>query len=196
MRLVLLGPPGAGKGTQAQKLIQTYGLVHLSTGDMLRAAVAAQTPVGLKAKAIMDAGTLVPDAVVIGIISERFEAADMKKGFILDGFPRTKAQAEALDQLLATSGRKLDVAIELVVDADKLVSRVLNRALEAQKAGLPVRKDDDPDIFKTRLAAYFRDTTTVTPHYREQGLLQQVDGMASIDDVHRSILTILASVDP
>ncbi len=192
MRLVLLGPPGAGKGTQAQRLVARHGIVQLSTGDMLRAAVAAGTPVGLKAKAVMDAGGLVSDEIVIGIIAERIGEPDAKNGFILDGFPRTVAQAEALDRLLTEKGLKLDAVIELVVDQEKLVNRILNRAAEAAAKGEPVRKDDDPVVFKTRLEAYNRDTAVVAPYYKARGQLKQIDGMAPIDQVTAAIDGVLA----
>jgi adenylate kinase len=191
MRLILLGPPGAGKGTQAARLVQKYGIPQLSTGDMLRAAVAAGTPIGLKAKAVMECGGLVPDEIVVGIIADRISEPDAKNGFILDGFPRTVKQAEALAAMLAGKGQKLDAAIELTVDAGKLVERIVNRAKEAKAAGQPVRKDDDPEVFKQRLAAYERDTAAVTPFYRSRGLLHEVDGMAPIDAVSAAIDSVL-----
>jgi len=194
MRLILLGPPGAGKGTQATRLVEKYGIPQLSTGDMLRAAVAAGTPIGVKAKAVMDSGALVSDEIVVGIIQDRIGEPDARKGFILDGFPRTVAQAEALDAMLAAKGLKLDAAIELKVDAEKLVNRIINRAAEAKLAGQPVRKDDDPDVFKTRLAAYFRDTAAVTPYYEAKALLKNVDGMASIAEVAEGLDKILAGL--
>lgn len=194
MRLILLGPPGAGKGTQATRLTEKYDIPQLSTGDMLRAAVKAQTPIGIKAKVVMDSGALVSDEIVVRIIAERIALDDARNGFILDGFPRTVAQAQALDALLAARGIKLDGAIELVVDAPKLVARIVNRAAEAKAAGHPVRKDDDPEVFKTRLEAYFRDTAAVTPHYRAKGILREVDGMAGIGEVSRAIDAVLASV--
>ena len=158
MRLILLGPPGAGKGTQAQRLVKDLGIPQLSTGEMLREAVAAGTPIGLKAKAVMESGALVSDEIVVSIINDRIEQPDAKRGFILDGFPRTLAQARALENMLDAKGLKLDAAIELTADAAKLVERIVNRAEEAKTAGLPVRKDDDPEVFKSRLAAYERDT--------------------------------------
>ncbi len=194
MRLILLGPPGAGKGTQAARLTEKYGIPQLSTGDMLRAAVHAGTPIGLKAKAVMESGALVSDEIVVGIIADRIGQPDAKNGFILDGFPRTMAQAEALDALLAAKNMKLDAAVELVVDPPKLVARIVNRASEAAKAGLPVRKDDDPQVFNTRLEAYFRDTAAVTPYYRGKGLLREVDGMVGIDEVSKAIGAVLAAV--
>jgi len=159
---------------------------------MLRAAVAAGTPIGRKAKTAMEAGALVSDEIVEGIVEERLDQADAKKGFILDGFPRTLAQAEALDATLARKGLKLDAAIELKADAEKLVARIVNRAAEAKAAGQPVRKDDDPQVFKTRLAAYFRDTAAVTPYYAAKGALREVDGMASIPAVAAAIDAALA----
>jgi adenylate kinase len=194
MRLILLGPPGAGKGTQAQRLVKALDIPQLSTGEMLRAAVAAGTPVGLKAKVVMESGALVPDAIVVDIINDRIEQPDAKPGFILDGFPRTLAQASALEELLAAKGLKLDAAIELTADAPKLVARIVGRAEEAKAAGQPVRKDDDPEVFKSRLAAYERDTAAVTPFYRERGLLHEVDGMAPIEDVAKAIDAVLLGV--
>jgi adenylate kinase len=194
MRLILLGPPGAGKGTQAIRLVTKYGIPQLSTGDMLRAAVAAATPIGLKAKSVMDAGGLVSDEIVQGIIDERLDQPDAKAGFILDGFPRTLAQAEALDAMLARKGGKLDAAIELKVDVERLISRIVARAAEAKAAGKPVRKDDDPDVFKNRLAAYFRDTVAVTPYYAAKRSLHEVNGMAAVAEVSAAIDAVLARV--
>lgn len=191
MRLILLGPPGAGKGTQAQRLVARHGIVQLSTGDMLREAVRNETPIGLKAKAVMDAGNLVSDEIVIGIISDRIDQADCAKGFILDGFPRTVAQAEALDRILAEKGLKLDAVIELKVDQTKLVDRIVQRAKETAARGEPVRKDDDPEVFKTRLEAFNRDTAVVAPYYAERGMLATIDGMKPIDDVTKAIADVL-----
>ncbi len=187
MRLIFLGPPGAGKGTQAARIVAKHGIPQLSTGDMLRAAVAAGTPIGVKAKAVMDAGGLVSDEIVIGIVADRIEEADAKKGFILDGFPRTLAQAEALDAMLASKGLKLDTVLELKVDQSKLVDRIVKRAEEAKAAGQPVRKDDDPEVFKTRLEAYNRDTAVVSPYYAKRGQVIEIDGMAmpAIEIDHR-----------
>jgi adenylate kinase len=191
MRLILLGPPGAGKGTQAERLVREHGIPQLSTGDMLRAAVAAGTPVGLQAKAVMESGGLVSDAIVVGIIADRIEQEDARKGFILDGFPRTVAQAEALDGMLASKGLKLDHVIDLVVDESKLVDRIVKRAADAKAAGQPVRKDDDPEVFKTRLAAYHRDTAAVRPFYAARGMVKSVDGMQPIQAVTAAIDAIL-----
>ena len=192
MRLIFLGPPGVGKGTQATRIVAKHGIPQLSTGDMLRAAVAAGTPVGLKAKAVMDAGGLVSDEIVIGIVADRIEEADAKKGFILDGFPRTLAQAEALDSMLAGKGLKLDKVLELRVDQSKLVDRIVRRAEEAKAAGQPVRKDDDPEVFKTRLEAYNRDTAIVAPYYEKRGQLTPIDGMQPIEQVASAIDEALA----
>jgi adenylate kinase len=191
MRLILLGPPGAGKGTQAQRLVEEHGIPQLSTGDMLRAAVAAGTPVGKQAKAVMDAGGLVSDEIVVGIIADRIAEPDARKGFILDGFPRTVAQADALTAMLIAKGLKLDAVIDLVVDETKLVDRIIKRAAEAKAAGQPIRKDDDPEVFKTRLAAYHRDTAAVRPYYQAKGLVSSVDGMQPIAAVTAAIDKVL-----
>ncbi|MCM5551570.1 adenylate kinase [Pleomorphomonas sp. NRK KF1] len=191
MRLILLGPPGAGKGTQAQKLVDRYGIVQLSTGDMLRAAVAAGTEIGKKAKAVMDAGQLVSDEIVIGIVSDRIDEPDARNGFVLDGFPRTVAQAEALDKLLADKKLKLDAVIEFKVDAEKLVDRIVRRAEEAKAAGQPVRKDDNPEVFRKRLEEFRALTAALTPFYAKSGLLKPVDGMAPIEEVAGAIRAAL-----
>ncbi len=192
MRLIFLGPPGAGKGTQAARIVARHGIPQLSTGDMLRAAVAAGTPVGLKAKAVMESGALVSDEIVIGIVADRIEEPDARKGFILDGFPRTLAQAEALDAMLASKGLSLDTVLELKVDQSKLVDRIVRRAEEAKAAGQPVRKDDDPAVFTTRLEAYNRDTAVVSPYYAGRGQLIEIDGMRPIDEVTAAIEKALA----
>lgn len=193
MRLILLGPPGAGKGTQAQRLVAKHKIVQLSTGDMLRAAVAAGTPVGLRAKSIMDAGQLVPDDVVVAIIADRIGQADAKNGFVLDGFPRTVPQAEALDNLLAGRGLKLDAVIELKVDEGILVKRIETRVAEMTARGEPLRKDDNPEVLKGRLAAYRTQTAPLAGYYDAKGMLKGVDGMAPIDDVTVGIDRILAA---
>ncbi len=193
MRLILLGPPGAGKGTQAQRLVDRHHIPQLSTGDMLRAAVAAKTPIGIKAKDVMDSGGLVSDEIVVGIIKDRIAESDAKNGFILDGFPRTVAQAEALDVMLKAEGMKLDAVIELIVDQNALVHRIIKRAEEAKAAGQPVRKDDDPEVFKTRLEAYNRDTAVVAPYYEKSGKLTKIDGMQPMDQVSAAIAGVLGA---
>ena len=193
MRLVLLGPPGAGKGTQAQRLVAKWGIVQLSTGDMLRAAVAAASPLGLKAKEIMDRGELVPDCLVIQLIDARLDGADAAKGFILDGFPRTVAQAEALNALLEAKQMRLDAVIELIVDEAMILKRVENRIRETLQAGGSVRADDNPEILKTRLDAYRKQTAPVSAHYASKGALKQLDGMAPIEEVARAIDAALPS---
>jgi adenylate kinase len=187
MRLVLLGPPGAGKGTQAARLVEKHGVPQLSTGDMLRAAVASKTPIGLKAKEIMDAGGLVPDEVVIGLIDERLDSPDCAKGFILDGFPRTVAQAEALQELLDRRGLSLDAVLELAVDEGALVDRMRKRVNETRAAGGAVRADDNPESFRTRLEAYRAQTAPVSAHYAGRSELTKIDGMAPIDEVTAAI---------
>lgn len=187
MRIVFLGPPGAGKGTQAARLMRRHGIPQLSTGDMLRAAVGAGTPVGLEAKAVMEAGGLVSDAVVVGIVAERFMEPDAARGFILDGFPRTVAQAEALDLALAHRGLKLDAVLELAVDPAALVSRIAKRAAETVAAGGTVRPDDKPDVLAKRLDAYREQTAPVSAYYGESGRLKVIDGMVPIDAVSQAI---------
>jgi adenylate kinase len=194
MRLILLGPPGSGKGTQAQRLIHRYGIVQLSTGEMLRAAVAAQTPVGLKAKDIMASGGLVPDDIVIGIISDRLDQPDAAKGFILDGFPRTVPQAEALDELLKKKHIKLDAVIELRVNESALLQRVETRVAEMRARGEEVRIDDTPEVLTKRLASYRALTEPLIHYYSERRKLLTVDGMMTIEHVTREIGRILVAI--
>ncbi|WP_322517504.1 adenylate kinase [Rhodopseudomonas palustris] len=194
MRLILLGPPGAGKGTQAARLVQQYGIVQLSTGDMLRAAVAAGTPVGLKAKDIMASGGLVPDEVVIGIISDRIEQPDAANGFILDGFPRTVPQAEALDALLKDKKLGLDAVVELRVNESALLARVETRVAEMRARGEEPRADDNAEALAKRLAAYRAQTEPLVEYYSEKRKLLTVDGMMTIDEVTREIGRILEAI--
>ena len=191
MRLILLGPPGAGKGTQAQRLVEKHGIPQLSTGDMLRAAVANGTEVGKRAKAVMDAGELVSDDIVNAIVAERIDQPDCADGFILDGYPRTLAQADAVEAMLAMRDLKVDVAIELVVDDKALVGRIVKRAEDAKAAGQPVRKDDNPEVFDERLREYYKKTAPLIGYYYAKGLLKGVDGMADIDAVTRQIDALL-----
>lgn len=195
MRLILLGPPGAGKGTQAQRLVEKHGIPQLSTGDMLRAAVKAGTEVGKRAKAVMDAGELVSDAIVNAIVAERIDQPDCAGGFILDGYPRTLVQADAVGGMLAERGIDLDVVIELVVDDKALVGRILKRAEEARAAGEPVRKDDNAEIFDERLREYYKKTAPLTGYYYAKGLLKTVDGMAGMDEVTRQIEAVLEAAE-
>jgi len=213
MNVILLGPPGAGKGTQAQRLQDRYGIVQLSTGDMLRAAVAAGTELGKQAKSIMEAGKLVPDDIMVRMIAERIAKADCKNGFILDGFPRTIAQAEALDKMLAGKGLKLDAVIEMKVD-DKALTRRITGRFSCAKCGMvyhdetkpPLkagvcdkcgstefvrRPDDKAETVKARLEAYHAQTAPLLPYYRGRGVLRSVDGMAPIDDVTRQVESLL-----
>jgi adenylate kinase len=194
MRLILLGPPGSGKGTQAQRLVHRYGIVQLSTGELLRAAVAAQTPIGLKAKDIMASGGLVPDDIVIGIISDRLDQPDMAKGFILDGFPRTVPQAQALDDLLKKKHIKLDAVVELRVNESALLQRVETRVAEMQARGEEVRIDDTPEVLSKRLASYRSLTEPLIHYYSERRKLLTVDGMMTIEHVTREINRILAAI--
>jgi adenylate kinase len=187
MRLILLGPPGAGKGTQAKILVDAYGIPQLSTGDILRSAIAAKTALGLEAKAVVDRGDLVSDTIVNGIVSERLDADDCKPGFILDGFPRTIAQAEALDRMLADKGIALDAVIEIKAEADELVKRVINRAKESGGA----RADDNEEVLRKRLGVYSEQTAPLVAYYTERGQLKAVDGMAPVDDVTAAIKSAL-----
>lgn len=191
MRLVFLGPPGAGKGTQSQRLMLKYGIPQLSTGDMLRAAVKAGTPVGLQAKAVMEAGKLVSDTIVVGIVADRIEEEDARLGFILDGFPRTVAQAQALDVMLAGKRMVLDAVLELEVDEAVLVERLRRRVEETKAAGQPVRADDNPDAFATRLQTYRTETAPVSGYYAGQGSLRKIDGMLPVDRVTDAIKAAL-----
>ncbi|MGD1887411.1 MAG: adenylate kinase [Cohaesibacteraceae bacterium] len=193
MRLILLGPPGAGKGTQAARLVEAHGIPQLSTGDMLRAAVAAGTETGLKAKAIMEAGDLVSDDIVNQIVADRISEPDCASGFILDGYPRTRAQADAVEEMMAEKSLTLDAVVELVVDDRALVGRIVKRAEEAAAAGQPVRKDDTPEVFDERLRAYYKSTAPLTGYYYAKGQLKTVDGMGTIDEVTAEIRSVLSS---
>lgn len=191
MNLILIGPPGAGKGTQAKILEQEYGLKQLSTGDMLRAEIAEGTDLGKKAKEIMDAGNLVPDDIMIGMIENRLGQPDCAKGVIFDGFPRTVDQAKALDDMLARKGKPLKVVIQMIVDEDELVSRLQTRIQQTIDAGKEVRGDDNVETFKKRLGVYKAQTAPILPYYEEAGLLKKVDGMKPIDFVTTEIKAIL-----
>lgn len=216
MRLILLGPPGAGKGTQAQRLVEKYGIPQLSTGDMLRAAVTAQTDVGKRAKAVMDAGKLVSDDIVNAIVSDRIDQDDCRKGFILDGYPRTLVQADAVEQMLAAKGLELSVVIEMRVDDELLVDRIAGRYTCAKcgagyhdtnhqpkaegvcdKCGsteFKRRPDDKAETVQTRLQAYYKETSPLIGYYHCKGKLKSLDGMAPMDDVTGQIDAIIANL--
>ena len=193
MNIILLGAPGAGKGTQARILVEGRGMVQLSTGDMLRAARTSGTEMGKRVAAIMDAGQLVTDEIVIGLIAEQLDGAS-GGGFIFDGFPRTLAQADALEALMASKGQRLDAVIELAVDDEALVRRIVKRADEAKAAGQPVRSDDNPEVFAGRLREYYKKTAPLTGYYYAKKMLSGVDGMASMDEVTASIGAILKNI--
>ncbi|PJI93178.1 adenylate kinase [Yoonia maricola] len=192
MNIILLGPPGAGKGTQAARLVDERNMVQLSTGDMLRAARTSGTEMGKMVAAVMDRGDLVTDEIVIGLIREQLESDDGKGGYIFDGFPRTLAQADALDDLLVEMGENLDCVIELQVDDEVLVERIVGRAKEAEAAGQPVRADDNEESLKIRLMAYYKQTSPLVGYYYAKGDLKSVDGLASMDEVAASISDALA----
>jgi adenylate kinase len=194
VRLILLGPPGAGKGTQARRLIETHGIIQLSTGDMLRKLADAGTPIGLKAKDIMARGELVPDDVVDAIVAHRIDEPDAANGFILDGFPRTVPQAEALDDILRARGLKLDAVIELKVDENILLKRVETRVADMLAHGESLRDDDNPETLRQRLSAYSAQTAPLVEHYARKGLLKSVDGMCPIDEVTAAIDALLAPI--
>jgi adenylate kinase len=191
MRLILLGPPGAGKGTQAQHLVAKYGLVQLSTGDMLRAAVKAGTPLGRQVADIMASGALCPDDVVVAIVEDRIKQPDARKGFILDGFPRTVAQAEALDGMLKRHGIGLEAVIELRVDEAALIRRIENRVAQMTAQGQQLRSDDNPEVLHRRLTAYREQTAPLIAYYRRHGLLRSIDGMQAVEDVATQIVRAL-----
>jgi adenylate kinase len=190
LNVILFGPPGAGKGTQAKILKQTRGLPQLSTGDMLRAAIAAGTPLGVRCKALLDKGELVPDEVVIDIIGQRYDQPDCANGAVFDGFPRTIPQAEALDGMLAARGRKIDLVLELKVDDAILLSRVEARI----KEGGTLRSDDTPETLTYRLGVYYKNTAPLIDYYRRQGKLKTVDGMAPVEAVTRQIAALMDAV--
>ncbi|AKR56027.1 Adenylate kinase [Devosia sp. H5989] len=187
MRLILLGPPGAGKGTQAKVLVDTYGIPQLSTGDILRSAIANKTPLGLAAKEVMDRGDLVSDEIVNGIVSERLDAEDCKPGFVLDGFPRTIPQAEALEGMLTEKGMHLNAVVEIKAEPEVLIARIVNRARESAAATGVTRADDNEEVLRNRLNVYREQTAPLVEFYRGKGLLKTVDGMAPVEDVTQAI---------
>ena len=191
MNIILLGPPGAGKGTQAKKLEEKYGVKQLSTGDMLRAEIAAGSELGKKAKEVIDQGQLVSDDIIIGMIENRIEQDDCAKGVIFDGFPRTVAQAQALDAMLKGKGQDLKAVIHLEVDQEALVDRLNNRIAEMKAAGQEVRSDDNPETLRERITVFREQTAPIIPYFEEKGMLSAVDGMGSIEDVERDIAAIL-----
>ncbi len=191
LNIVLIGPPGAGKGTQAKILEEKFGLKQLSTGDMLRAEIAGGTDLGMKAKAIIDAGDLVPDEIMIGMIANRMDGRDCKNGVIFDGFPRTTTQAQALDFLLNQRGAPIKAVIRLTVDEEELVNRLNSRIEQTKAAGQPVRGDDNEETFRKRLGVYHEQTAPIIPYYAEQGLITEVDGMRPIGDVSGDIAAVL-----
>ncbi|MBB5518565.1 adenylate kinase [Amphiplicatus metriothermophilus] len=195
MILILLGPPGAGKGTQAQRIVEKRGIPQLSTGDMLRAAIASGSELGKKVQAIMDRGDLVSDEVIEAIITARIQEPDCAKGFILDGAVRTVGQAEMIDRVLAGQGRSLDVVIELVVDEKELLNRLRSRIREAEAAGQPLRADDTEETFQKRQQVYREQTAPLIPYYENQGKLRRVDGMGTVEQVAAAVDAVLDEID-
>ena len=194
MRLILLGPPGAGTGTQAERIVAGFGIPQLSTGDMLREAVELGTKTGVHAKEIMERGDLVPDDLVVSVVADRLDHPDAANGFILDGFPRTLAQAEALDKELYQRGLRLDAVLELRVDESVLIDRVKTRAQQTAARGEVVRSDDTPEVCERRLDIYRAQTAPVIDHYRSQGLLTSIDGLQPIEAVAEDLAAAIASV--